>query len=78
MNKLYYPINWENYPSEATPVNESNLNKIDSGLNNFANVWTTLEVVKESGSISASFDSSTGTVTLTFSQGAGFYSLISF
>ena len=43
-----------------------------------ANEWTTLEVVKESGSISASYDSNTGTVTLTFSQGAGYYSAISF
>lgn len=32
MNKLYTRINWENYPSENTPINEQNLNKIDSAL----------------------------------------------
>ena len=29
MNKAHSPINWENYPSEKTPINESNLNKMD-------------------------------------------------
>lgn len=33
MNKVYSRINWENYPSENTAVNESNLNKMDSALN---------------------------------------------
>lgn len=33
MNKVYSCINWENYPSENTAVNESNLNKMDSALN---------------------------------------------
>lgn len=33
MNKVYTRINWENYPSENTAVNESNLNKMDSALN---------------------------------------------
>ena len=33
MNKVYTRINWENYPSEKTAVNESNLNKMDSALN---------------------------------------------
>ena len=27
MNKAYKRINWENYPSDATPLNEANLNK---------------------------------------------------
>ncbi len=29
MNKSYSRINWENYPSDKTPLNENNLNKID-------------------------------------------------
>ena len=29
MNKVYTRINWENYPSKKTAVNETNLNKID-------------------------------------------------
>ncbi len=33
MNKLYTRINWENYPSENTALNESNLNRMDSALN---------------------------------------------
>ena len=33
MNKVYTRISWENYPSEKTAVNESNLNKMDSALN---------------------------------------------
>ena len=28
MNKTYGRINWENYPSDETPLNESNLNKM--------------------------------------------------
>lgn len=37
MNKVYTRINWENYPSENTAVNESNLNKMDSALNEIDN-----------------------------------------
>ena len=29
MQKTYSRINWENYPSENTPINESNLNRMD-------------------------------------------------
>lgn len=29
MQKTYQRINWENYPSDQTPINETNLNKID-------------------------------------------------
>lgn len=37
MQKAYNRINWENYPSEKTPVNETNLNKIDGALNEIDN-----------------------------------------
>lgn len=32
MNKAYLKINWENYPSDETPINEKNLNKMDSAI----------------------------------------------
>lgn len=32
MNKVYTRINWKNYPSEDTPLNEQNLNRIDGAL----------------------------------------------
>ena len=32
MNKAHVPINWENYPSDETPLNERNLNKMDSAI----------------------------------------------
>ena len=32
MEKAYQKISWENYPSEKSPINESNLNKMDNAL----------------------------------------------
>lgn len=32
MNKLYSRIEWENEPSDKTPLNEENLNKMDSAI----------------------------------------------
>ena len=37
MQKSYSRINWENYPSDATPINETNLNKMDYSLNEVDN-----------------------------------------
>ena len=37
MNKLYTRIIWENFPSEKTALNESNLNRMDLGLDNLDN-----------------------------------------
>ena len=34
MQKIYSRINWENFPSEKTAVNESNLNKMDLAIDN--------------------------------------------
>ena len=34
MQKIYSRINWENFPSEKTAVNESNLNKMDLTIDN--------------------------------------------
>lgn len=37
MNKVYARINWENYPSDSTPLNEENLNKMDHAVNELDN-----------------------------------------
>lgn len=37
MNKVYTRINWENYPSENTAMDEENLNKMDSAINELDN-----------------------------------------
>ena len=75
MNKLYYPINWENYPSEATPINESNLNKIDSGLNNLDNRVIEQDAIKLSKTdasndiVNWTMDEDTGVITVTRRNG---------
>ena len=37
MNKIYSRINWENFPSENTALNEANLNRMDLGLDSLDN-----------------------------------------
>ncbi len=37
MNKIYARINWENYPSDSTPLNDENLNRIDHAVNELDN-----------------------------------------
>lgn len=37
MNKVYTRINWRNAPSEETPLNETNLNRIDYAVNEMDN-----------------------------------------
>ena len=37
MHKIYSRINWENFPSENTALNESNLNRMDLGLDSLDN-----------------------------------------
>ena len=37
MNKAYTRINWKNEPSSNTPINETNLNKMDSALDEVDN-----------------------------------------
>lgn len=44
--KSYQRINWENYPSNKTPVNEQNLNKIDYAVNEHDDRIITLDMVK--------------------------------
>ena len=37
MNKVYTRIIWENFPSEKSPLNEANLNRMDLALDNIDN-----------------------------------------
>lgn len=71
MNKVYNRINWENYPSDATPLNEQNLNKIDVGLdmvdNRVINIDTTKATKEEVSPLikEVSFDEGNGIFTIT-------------
>ena len=76
MNKVYSRINWENYPSENTPINESNLNRTDYAINEIddrvisldtqkANVIDIANLVQ-----SVTVDDTTGVITLTKYNGS--------
>lgn len=76
MQKSYSRINWENYPSDATPINETNLNKIDYSLNEVDNrviEHETTKATKEEVAVlvaDVSFEESTGIITVTKKNGA--------
>lgn len=78
MQKAYNPINWENYPSEATPLSESNLNKIDVALDEIDNRVVEQEVSKANvtdvlAMISdVSYNDATGIFTFKRKNGATF------
>ena len=76
MQKAHSRINWENYPSEKTAVNETNLNKMDAALDEVDNRVISLDTTKAtkvevselfSG---VSFDESTGIITFTRKNGS--------
>lgn len=46
MNKVYTRINWENYPSENTAIDEENLNKMDSAIDELDNRMISQDAVK--------------------------------
>lgn len=76
MQKAYSRINWENYPSEQTPINESNLNRMDSALDEVDDRVITLDTTKaEITDISTlvesvTVDDATGEITLTKYNGS--------
>ena len=76
MQKTYQRINWENYPSEATPLNESNLNRIDYATNEIDDRVIALDTIKANVSdINAlishiDVDEETGVITITYFNGA--------
>lgn len=70
MNKAYSRIGWENSPSAKTPLNETNMNIMDAGINELDNRIITLDTTKATKlEISTLFsdilwDESTGVLTL--------------
>ena len=76
MNKAYNRINWENYPSDATPLNEANLNSLDSATDTIDDRVITLDTTKATKTEVATlvsdvtFEESTGIITLTKKNGS--------
>lgn len=76
MNKAYSRINWENYPSDSTPLNETNLNKIDVAADEIDNRVILLNTTKFDKSEAqglfkdVSLDRSSGVITFTLYNGA--------
>lgn len=76
MNKTYGRINWENYPSDETPLNESNLNKIDVATDEIDNRVITLDTTKATKTEVATlvqdvtFEENTGIITITKKNGS--------
>lgn len=76
MNKVYTRIDWENYPSTKTPINEQNLNKIDYATDEMDNRIIVLDTEKATKvEVSELFkevvlDEQTGIITFTRKNGA--------
>lgn len=76
MQKAYRRINWKNYPSDKTPLNETNLNRIDSALEDVDNRVITLDSTKldktSAGTMvqNIQFDEATGVFTITYFSGS--------
>ncbi len=76
MQKAYERINWENYPSEKTAVNEPNLNKMDAALDEVDNRVIIIDLTKldktSAGGMMTGFelDTETGVITLRFYNGS--------
>ena len=70
MNKLYSRINWENFPSENTALNESNLNRMDLGLDNLDNRVIEMDAIKVNKEVANTLiknwliDEKTGIITI--------------
>lgn len=75
MNKIYTRINWENYPSEATALNETNLNKMDFALDEVDNRLIEQDTTKLSKTdasndiVNWTMDEETGVITITRRSG---------
>lgn len=76
MNKLYSRIDWENYPSSATPINEDNLNKMDAAIDEIDTRVVTMDTTKLSVVTAntmvkdVAFDETTGVFTITKLNGS--------
>lgn len=78
MQKCYYRIVWENYPSDKTPLNEQNLNKIDFATDEIDNRIISLDSAKFDKSEAQllvkyiEYDEDTGIFTITHYNGASY------
>lgn len=76
MNKAYKRINWEDYPSMETPLNEQNLNKADGALDEIDNRVISLDTTKATKTEvsmlfkEVAFNEQTGIITFTRKNGA--------
>lgn len=76
MNKAYSRINWENYPSDATPINKVNLNRLDSATDILDDRVITLDTTKATKTEVATLvsdvalEESTGIITVTKKNGS--------
>lgn len=76
MQKAYNRIKWENYPSDKTPLNETNLNRVDAAVDELDNRVITQDTTKADKTEVATlvqdvaFEESTGIFTITKKNGA--------
>ena len=76
MQKAYSRINWENYPSEATALNESNLNRMDYAIDVIDNRVIALDTTKLDVAVAndlvqdVTIDSATGVVSIIKKDGS--------
>jgi len=76
LQKVYHRINWENYPSEQTPINEGNLNRTDYAIDEIDNRVLSLDTQKANvidiNNLvqSIAVDDQTGVITLTKYNGS--------
>lgn len=75
MNKAYSRIIWVNYPATTTPLNDTNLNRMDLALDTIDDRVITLDTTKAEESdlltcvASIGFNSTTGIMTITLKNG---------
>lgn len=78
MNKCYYRIIWENYPSDKTPLNKQNLNKIDVAVDEMDNRILSIDATKFDKSEAQllvkyiEYDEDTGIFKITHYNGASY------
>lgn len=76
MNKVYSRIDWKNYPALDTPLNETNLNKMDSAVDELDNRIIGIDTTKVSNEDiqnlikSWTMDEKTGIITITKVDGS--------
>lgn len=76
MQKVHSNIDWENYPSINTPINEQNLNKMDKSVDEIDDRVIALDTTKFNLSDAQtlinglSFNYNTGVITITYYNGS--------